>query len=259
MSDEHPGAGDLRPLADFLGGGQALTVEERAERRELIAASMREGECATCGGARYVRRGEALVPCAGCLAEIPLDARLRRSGFGGAKPFSEWRRGSATDAIMLACAALVRRERWCVFARSGVGSGKTHAAMSAGRAWIERDGSARFWSVPELVQRMRDTHREDSPLELTDFIARNVTYAELLVLDDMGADRVTPFAAEQIYRIVNAYYNAREEGRFLIVTTNVAPGSEEEAERFSARVLDRLSPGEVIVRDAPSRRKEFDA
>jgi DNA replication protein DnaC len=59
----------------------------------------------------------------------------------------------------------------------------------------------------------------------------------LLVLDDLGTERATEWAAQALFQIVNHRYSKRLP---LVVTTNL---SVEDARRMDARLVSRLLEG----------------
>lgn len=96
-----------------------------------------------------------------------------------------------------------------------VGVGKTHLAVSIVNAHLRQNRSAVFALVPALIDDLRAAQRTDKELELRRLLER----AALLVLDDLGKERLTPFAAEQLFKIIDARLAAK---RQTIVTTNIA-------------------------------------
>lgn len=210
--------------------------------------------CERCRDAGIVRRGGEIVACR-CRCTGPvLEARLRATGLWPIKTFAAWHPYTPMDPMVAATREIQRGERWCLFVRSSVGSGKTHVAQAAMHEWVVGGREATFWNVPELLRALRHTHNPKAEQDLEVFMATRVLATSLLVLDDTGAERPTEFATEQIYTIVDAVYRRRPQHR-LIVTTNVPPENDELIDR---RTLDRLSAGEVIIRGAASRRREFD-
>jgi chromosomal replication initiation ATPase DnaA len=196
-----------------------------------------------------------VLPCPRCVRELTIEEQLDRAGFPAVRgDFAAWRAGDPMDAARDACLRMAAGVgSWCLVLRSSVGTGKTMLATATGRAVIEAGGTARFWCVPDLMAELRATQAEGAKLDLREFRRVYVDAADLLILDDLGAERLTAFAEEQLYAIVDHRYRNRDRLR-LLVTTNVAANADE----ASLRVLDRLSVGEVVVRGAPSRRLEFD-
>jgi DNA replication protein DnaC len=158
------------------------------------------------------------------------------------------------------------------------GTGKTHLAVGvlAGRLeawltaypkpWWEQADPAdegqvriarrpplqvRFVVVPSLLDQLRRAiNFRDSfdPLpELFD--------ADLVVLDDLGREKVTDWATERLYVLVNERYNRR---RPTLITTNYTP--DQLAERGYDALVSRLVEGAGVVRlhdgDFRSRRRD---
>lgn len=112
-----------------------------------------------------------------------------------------------------------------------VGTGKTHLAAAIVNALVNRGHYPLFVSVPDLIARFR-AGIEAGTAERQLLLAKS---APVLVLDDLGAERVTDWAAEQLYRLVNARY---ENLAPTIVTTNCEPS--ELSERLGERTVSRL-------------------
>jgi DNA replication protein DnaC len=101
------------------------------------------------------------------------------------------------------------------------------AALKAGR-------SVAIYSLPRLLNEIRDTHRfERSHVDLLDRLAA----VDLLHIDDVGAERTTDWVLEELYSIVNARY---EEGRSIVITTNILD-REALCEQISERTVSRLT------------------
>src|SRR5437016_8731148 len=84
-----------------------------------------------------------------------------------------------------------------------VGTGKTTLAMLVSRAALDAGRSVAIYSLPRLLAEVRATFEErggDSYTELLDRLAQ----VDLLHIDDVGAEKTTPWVLEQLYAIVNA-------------------------------------------------------
>ena len=135
-----------------------------------------------------------------------------------------------------------------------VGTGKTTLAMLVSKAALKAGRSVAIYSLPRLLNEIRDSHRaERSHVDLLD----RLTSVDLLHLDDVGAERTTDWVLEELYSIVNARYEDRPS---IVITTNItrprgAAGADHGAHgvaadrdvRRAARAGPRPSPG-------PSRR-----
>lgn len=96
-----------------------------------------------------------------------------------------------------------------------VGTGKTHLAASIALNLIEREFSAVFGTVNTLLMELRNTY-DDNRLSEQDVFNRLVR-CQLLVIDDLGKEKVSDWSQQTLYEIINTRY---ENNRSLIITTN---------------------------------------
>jgi DNA replication protein DnaC len=114
------------------------------------------------------------------------------------------------------------------------GTGKTTLAMLVSKAALERGHSVAIYSLPRLLNEIRDTHRaERSHVDLLD----RLTAVDLLHVDDVGAERSTDWVLEELYSIVNARY---EEQRSVLITTNIMD-RDKLCEQITPRTVSRLT------------------
>jgi DNA replication protein DnaC len=107
------------------------------------------------------------------------------------------------------------------------GTGKTTLAMLVSQAALKQGRSVAIYSLPRLLNEIRDTHRaERSHVDLLD----RLTAVDLLHVDDVGAERTTDWVLEELYSIVNARY---EDQRSMVITTNL------DHDQLSAQISDR--------------------
>lgn len=107
------------------------------------------------------------------------------------------------------------------------GTGKTTLAMLVAGAASKAGRSVAIYSLPRLLNEIRDTHRaERSHGELLDRLCA----VDLLHIDDVGAERSTDWVLEELYSIVNARY---EDERAMVITTNL------DHDQLSAQVSER--------------------
>lgn len=108
------------------------------------------------------------------------------------------------------------RGMWLV---GDVGTGKTTLAMIVSAAALEAGRSVAIYSLPRLLNLIRDeVGTENSLLDLLD----RLSAVDLLHIDDLGAQHTTPWRLEQLYSIVDARYQA---GRPIVATTNLMPSA----------------------------------
>src|SRR5688572_19799514 len=97
------------------------------------------------------------------------------------------------------------------------GIGKTHIAVAVLRDVIARTGArGLYYDTRALLRDIRSTYNPVLHMAEMDVI-RPVMEAELLVLDDLGAERLTDWVEETMSMIVNTRYNER---RPTIFTSN---------------------------------------
>lgn len=112
------------------------------------------------------------------------------------------------------------------------GRGKSHLAAAAVKAVWDRHGKrGRFWVVPELLDRIRATYSEETRRETVEAVHGELLRTPVLVLDDLGTEKATDWAGEQVFKIIDQRYR---EGLPLIVTTNLEVGA------LDARLYSRL-------------------
>jgi DNA replication protein DnaC len=115
-----------------------------------------------------------------------------------------------------------------------VGTGKTTLAMLVSNAALRAGRSVAIYSLPRLLNEIRDTHRaERSHVELLD----RLTAVDLLHIDDVGAERTTDWVLEELYSIVNGRY---EDERSIVITTNIKD-RDELCGQISERTVSRLT------------------
>jgi len=115
-----------------------------------------------------------------------------------------------------------------------VGTGKTTLAMLVSQAALKAGRSVAIYSLPRLLNEIRDTHRtERSHVDLLD----RLTAVDLLHIDDVGAERTTDWVLEELYSIVNARY---EDERSMVITTNILD-REALCEQITERTVSRLT------------------
>ena len=88
-------------------------------------------------------------------------------------------------------------------------------------------------NFPTILNRMTGLFGSDR----ADFLA-NLNAYDLLILDDLGAERGTEYALEQVFAVIDARYRSRKP---LIVTTNLTLDVLKHPDDLShARIYDRI-------------------
>ena len=97
------------------------------------------------------------------------------------------------------------------------GVGKTHLAVAVLKIVIRQKGArGMFYDTRELLRVIRSTYNPTVQTAEMD-VLRPVMHADLLVLDDLGAEKTSEWVEETLNLIVNTRYNER---RATIFTSN---------------------------------------
>src|ERR671910_3321735 len=98
-----------------------------------------------------------------------------------------------------------------------VGTGKTSLAVLVAKAARDAGRSYALYPVPLLLAEIKRTYDRDSGDNYLAFF-RRLCSVDLLVLDDLGAEKQTEWVLEQLFSIVNERWQDR---RSVVVTTNI--------------------------------------
>jgi DNA replication protein DnaC len=91
-----------------------------------------------------------------------------------------------------------------------------------------------IYSLPRLLSEIRTTFDETNDRTYTSLLDR-LAAVDLLHIDDVGAEKTSPWVLEQLYAIVNARY---EHERSIVITTNLE--RDPLAEQITERTVSRL-------------------
>lgn len=131
-----------------------------------------------------------------------------------------------------------------------VGTGKTFMACSIANALLEKTIPASVTNFPRILNRLQGFGEERQA-----FIDRLQRY-DLLVIDDLGVERNTQYAAEQVYNVIDSRSRS---GKPLIITTNLSIDEMERVDDLQyKRIYDRIMemcPIRIAM-TGPSKRAE---
>jgi DNA replication protein DnaC len=96
------------------------------------------------------------------------------------------------------------------------GAGKTHLAVAALRQIVLRGHTGLFYDYRELLKEIQGSYNPESQTSELGVLEPVLT-ADVLLLDDLGASKPSPWALETVGHILNARYNER---RITLLTTN---------------------------------------
>lgn len=111
----------------------------------------------------------------------------------------------------------------------GVGTGKTHLAVSIAHYAIEHGIVTKFGNVTDIFHSLRDAFTTDED------ILSEVQTVQLLILDDLGKENLTEWVKETIYSIINYRY---EHMLSTVITTNLT--MQELQNRLGSATVSRI-------------------
>ena len=138
------------------------------------------------------------------------------------------------------------------------GVGKTHLAVAVLRELVETKGArGQFWDFHELIREIKSSY--DPETKTTELqVLEPVVEADVLLLDDLGAWKMTDWMNDTLFYILNSRYMAK---RPTLITTNYQDVTREEAlaadplrrreflvERIGQRLRSRLMEMCLVVR-----------
>jgi len=217
-------------------------AKEKEEKRKKV--------CEKCGGTGFVftEKGLEPEPCE-CRNESLLKQRLAAAGippkyknktidsFTGGGKRKELREDA--KAYVKGFQAREGKEHKRGLLYIGItGCGKTHLATGILKAVIDKGYTGYFCNVVDFFARMRDTYSGDTSYDEMDMIDK-VSKVDLLVLDDLGAEKPSEWMSDRLYTLINRRY---ESNLPLIVTTNKKVNLEtpELENHVGRRIVSRL-------------------
>ena len=160
------------------------------------------------------------------------------------RTFANFDNRPGTEAALAACRLFSMGVGPAAVALVGVvGNGKSHLLEAAGRALLDNGHAVRYEFVPTLIDRLRNCYQDDSEEDVADLMDWYARFGTLL-LDDVGAERKTPFGIEKLTEMVDT--RLRQERR-LLLTTNY--GREELTARVGPRLASRIHQGNPDLGD----------
>lgn len=135
-----------------------------------------------------------------------------------------------------------------------VGTGKTFYALCIANALINREYRVLHTSLADVVKMAQDFDNAEAHFN-------RLMYKQCIVIDDLGTERATSFAEEQIYKFIDG---CNTHNVALIVTTNYTPKELEAAaadtsDLTHARIYSRLLEKCFPVRVNDIKRREANA
>ncbi|MGE5675379.1 MAG: ATP-binding protein [Mycobacterium leprae] len=117
-----------------------------------------------------------------------------------------------------------------------VGRGKTFLSSCIANDAVAARRMVVYFTFAEFLDLIR-LHRFDDEERYREGIQRLMD-ADLIVLDDLGAEKVTEFVGQELFNLINNRMNRRMP---MVVSTNLTPGEIEDA--YGPRIASRLLNG----------------
>ena len=128
----------------------------------------------------------------------------------------------------------LRNEGWLLLS-GPPGCGKTHLSVAALNKQLDEGRPCVFAFVPALMDRLRASLDDESPTNYDHEFDR-IKKSPLLILDDLGAEAVRPWAEEKLFQILDYRYNTWLPT--IITTLSGMEGLAESRPRIASRLKD---------------------
>ena len=214
---------EAKPKFIFIGWRQ----QEHCELCSKIVAEERERETAIRERREKIVRLFEASGMRGIMRDMTFDS------------FNSQRRGKIYEAAKQYAEDFTPQTNTGLILFGKAGTGKTHLAVAIARYVIEQKQiAARVARTVELLADIRQTfsehdgYRAENEIELI----RKFTSVSLLVLDDLGAEKISDWVKEVFYRIIDERWL---EQRPVIVTSNL--NIKELEEKIGDRVVSRIA------------------
>lgn len=165
--------------------------------------------------------------------------------------FNNWKHRPGSEKAYEACVDYVKN--WHSKRTTGEGliiygtpgNGKSHLAAAIANSLLARENTVISANVPNLLLRIQATF--DSKKETQSEIMNALQMADLLILDDAGAEKWSSWVETTLYSIINSRYMARLP---VIITSNLDLVELKEAVGY--RTFDRLIETCPIIENTAS-------
>lgn len=120
------------------------------------------------------------------------------------------------------------------------GTGKTYAACEIANALVDKGYPVLVTNFARILNTLQGTFEKQEYID-------DLNGFQLVVIDDLGIERDTAFAKEQVFNVVDSFYRSKKP---MIITTNLTMDKIKNPEdienrRIYDRILERCFPIEV--------------
>lgn len=265
-----PGQHSQQRTTQPLKPQQVARLNVEMQQRALVKASQEEDEhatvfvpapyknptpvCPVCKGAGYLRQDVPFghpgfgrpIQCECKQRDLQAKRRLQRQEASNLRGWVEKRFGNfqidntaptqLREAYQIARAYAQDPNGWLVF-MGKPGCGKTHLAAAIANQYLDTGETVLFITVSELLDHLRATFSPSSDIGY-DKLFSQMRESSLLVLDDLGAQKSSPWANEKLFQLINYRYNFKMP---TVITTNLLPSQNHTHTEIDDRVRSRMS------------------
>jgi len=121
-----------------------------------------------------------------------------------------------------------------LFLFGGVGTGKTHLAVSILKEAIKLGFGIEITVMPNLFLRLRDSFKNGGDETESDIIQQ--FQRGLVLFDDFGTEKITNYTVQTVYTLINERYNTNQHK--IIITSNIS--LQEIAENMLDKIASRI-------------------
>lgn len=161
-----------------------------------------------------------------------------------------------TSFIMNAKAAIEAGQG--ILYKGEFGTGKTHLALAIRNYLEEKEKKVLFITLPDYLERIKEGYngaKDSRALQTSYNIQSLARTADLLILDDVGANNMTKWAVEQLFMLVNA-----RKGKSTIYTTNLTTDEfikDKDLHRIYSRMAENNREIEIYGEDKRKQEHDF--
>ena len=140
----------------------------------------------------------------------------------------------------------VKAENFGLLLWGSVGTGKSFIAACIANALLEQGVPVLMTNFSKILNQMGGMYSDDRYQYIASF-----SHYPLLIIDDLGIERSTEYALEQVYAVIDERYKA---GLPVIITTNLTMEELRQPEdvahaRIYSRVLEMCTPVQITGED----------
>jgi|SRR5699024_7180280 len=188
---------------------------------------------------------------------MPKDHLTKKVNNYHAKTDSQKYAKEVTTSFIMNSKAAIEAGQGILY-KGDFGTGKTHLALAIRNYLEEKEKKVLFVTLPDYLERIKEGYNgaKDTRALQTSYNIQNLTKtADLLILDDVGANNMTKWAIEQLFMLVNA-----RKGKSTIYTTNLTTDEfikDKDLHRIYSRMTENNREIEIYGEDKRKNTNDF--